>query len=185
MKRSWSRSGPAACLCALLLAQAALAAAADDAGAERDRAAVRAHLERIFQAFVDQDVDTLRATHAADWVGFKLSGREIVRGRDGYLKGAVASFANPMRTYRIEDSEVQLLGDVAVIYYVATFTSDVKAAGGPVTFHMRCADVLRRTGLGWIQVGSNLNLQPRPGSTAKPTCGQECFEIDLGSGAVP
>jgi hypothetical protein len=35
-----------------------------------DAAAIRAHIESIFQAFIDWDVDKIYATHSEDWCGF-------------------------------------------------------------------------------------------------------------------
>ena len=35
-----------------------------------DAAAIRAHIESIFQAFVDKDRATLAATHGTEWRGF-------------------------------------------------------------------------------------------------------------------
>jgi hypothetical protein len=36
-------------------------------GLEADRRAIRAHIESIFQAFIDADVDKIFATHSEDW----------------------------------------------------------------------------------------------------------------------
>jgi hypothetical protein len=43
------------------------AATLDDRAA--DAAAIRAHIESIFQAFIDGDVDRIYATHSEDWRG--------------------------------------------------------------------------------------------------------------------
>jgi len=52
----------------LLLPAVALRAADDDRAA--DRAAIRSHIDRIFQAFIHTDSAELRATHAKNWLGY-------------------------------------------------------------------------------------------------------------------
>src|ERR1051326_6361741 len=56
---------------------------ADDRAA--DRAAIRAHIDRIFQAFIHQDAAELRATHARNWLGYLEGSRTMIRGVDGYM----------------------------------------------------------------------------------------------------
>ena len=46
----------------------AKASSSDDRAA--DAAAIRAHIESIFQAFIDGDEDKIFATHSEDWRGF-------------------------------------------------------------------------------------------------------------------
>ena len=53
----------------LLVAAASIAFGADD-GRDADRAAIRAHIDRIFQAFIHKDAAELRATHAQNWLGY-------------------------------------------------------------------------------------------------------------------
>jgi len=53
--------------------------AADDNRAA-DRAAIRAHIDRIFQAFIHKDSAELRATHAENWLGYLEGSREMIRG---------------------------------------------------------------------------------------------------------
>jgi len=48
-----------------------------------DAAAIRAHIESIFQAFVDKDRAALAATHGAEWRGFTPWSGHVIRGRDG------------------------------------------------------------------------------------------------------
>lgn len=56
----------------LLLAISSPPAAAQTSGADRpaDAAAIRSHIESIFQAFIDKDRATLEATHGTEWRGF-------------------------------------------------------------------------------------------------------------------
>src|SRR5204863_8461481 len=56
-------------------------AAAQTRGADRptDSAAIRAHIERICQAFVDKDRARLEATHGAEWRGFTPWSGHVIR----------------------------------------------------------------------------------------------------------
>ena len=62
----------------LMAASFATAAAGDDRAA--DRAAIRAHIDRIFQAFIHKDRAELRATHAANWLGYLEGSHQMIRG---------------------------------------------------------------------------------------------------------
>src|SRR2546425_1251308 len=50
-----------------------------------DRAAIRAHIDRIFQAFIHKDRAELRATHAVNWLGYLEGSRKMIRGIDEYM----------------------------------------------------------------------------------------------------
>src|SRR3954463_3982152 len=70
-------------LIAACLLMPAARAADDDRSA--DRAAIRAHIDRIFQAFIHKNIDELRATHAANWLGYLEGSRTMIRGVEGYM----------------------------------------------------------------------------------------------------
>jgi hypothetical protein len=61
------------------------AGAADD-DRTADREAIRAHIDRIFQAFIHKDAAELRATHEQNWLGYLEGSRTMIRGVDGYMK---------------------------------------------------------------------------------------------------
>jgi ketosteroid isomerase-like protein len=63
---------------------AAITAAVDNR--EADRAAIRAHIESICQAFIDWDIDKIRATHTEDWRGFLEASRTPIKGIDEYMR---------------------------------------------------------------------------------------------------
>src|SRR5580700_10015088 len=75
---------------ALLTAVSIMAAAGDDDRAA-DRAAIRAHIDRIFRAFIHKDQGELRATHAANWLGYLEGSRKMIHGVDEYM-GATGNF---------------------------------------------------------------------------------------------
>lgn len=57
-------------LLVLVALHVAVNAQSDDR--EADRAAIRAHIESICQAFIDWDIEKIRATHTDDWRGYLL-----------------------------------------------------------------------------------------------------------------
>jgi len=131
--------------------------------AEADQAAVLEHIHSIFRAYVDRDVATIRRTHSADWTGFQGPSRRIERGLDDYMANAERSLAAFRGTgYEILDSEVQLHGDLALVYYVARYDY-VDAAGVAGSLGLRSLDVYRREGDGWIQCGSHITPLPEGG----------------------
>jgi hypothetical protein len=53
-----------------------------------DRAQILQHIHSIFQAYIDQDRDKIRALHTPDWVGFQNPSTQIERGMDAYMINA-------------------------------------------------------------------------------------------------
>ena len=78
---------------ALAVGMAIGAAAGPAATAVQDRAAdaqaIRAHIESIFDAFIEKDRDKLAATHGRNWRGYLTGARTVIKGRDGYMRAAV------------------------------------------------------------------------------------------------
>ncbi|MBI4719076.1 MAG: DUF4440 domain-containing protein [Planctomycetes bacterium] len=130
----------------------------------RDREQILAHIDSIFQAYIAQDRDTIRRTHTEDWVGFQGPSTGIERGLDAYMKNAERSLQHFQGTgYQLLDTEVQLHGDVALVYYVARF--DYRdAEGKPGSLPLRSIDVYRREAGRWNQAGSHIT--PIPGAGA-------------------
>ena len=50
-----------------------------------DRSAIRAHIESIFQAFINKDPAALRATHAENWLGYLDNSGTMLKGIEGYM----------------------------------------------------------------------------------------------------
>ncbi|MBD0371019.1 MAG: nuclear transport factor 2 family protein [Pyrinomonadaceae bacterium] len=132
-----------------------------------DRAAIRAHIESIFQAFIDWDADKVYATHSSDWRGFLANSRAPIRGIDEYMrangfdwpkdKGSKPS-PDPSRGYR--------LGDFDVIFYspdlaVASFFGEFyKKADSTTLTRFRIMDVYAKRQGSWIQVASHTVVDP-------------------------
>ncbi|HSP14879.1 MAG TPA: nuclear transport factor 2 family protein [Thermoanaerobaculia bacterium] len=127
---------------------------------DADKAAIRAHIEKIFQAYIDRDCATIRSTHSANWIGFTTQARSIVHGIDGYMSfapctAAAAKNPNRMTAYQILSIDYEFYGDVALVPYVAETTGTTWSAS-----KLRSLDVYHKENGGWIQVGSNIYLHP-------------------------
>jgi hypothetical protein len=128
-----------------------------------DTQAIRKEIERIFQAFIDKDRDTLAATHGENWRGYLTGSRTVIKGRDGYMMASVGD--GPMEPkgqgmvgYKIQEYDTVFLGDVAVVNFVA----DVDYAYGPTrgTSKLTLLDVFAQEGGKWIQVASQTSYHP-------------------------
>jgi len=149
---------------ALSITTASAPAAAQTRGADRpaDAAAIRAHIESIFQAFVTKDRATLAVTHGVEWRGFTPWSGHVIRGRDGYMDEATFPPDLPknqgMVGYRIGEFDIVFYGDAAVVSFVA----DVDRLQGTEksTQKLTFVDVYHKGPGGWIQVASNTSLHP-------------------------
>ena len=146
------------------LAMTGVDMAAQTRGPERpaDAAAIRAHIESIFQAFVDKDRAKLEATHSSEWRGFTPWSGHVIRGRDGYMNEATFPPGIPkgqgMVGYRIGEFDIVFYGDTAVV----TFMAEVDRLEGTnkSTQKLTFIDVYHKDPGGWIQVASNTSLHP-------------------------
>lgn len=141
-----------------------------------DRREILDHIRSIFDAYLRHDRATIAATHTPDWRGFPVTARELVRGRERYLQQAEAVLQGlPAVRYEFLDVDVQVLGDHALVFYLAR---DVLAGEhGGITVLLRSLDVYRREADGWNQCGSSISalpetLQPpadprQPGATVR------------------
>lgn len=147
-----------------ILAGAATQAAAQTRAADRpaDAAAIRAHIESIFQAFVDKDRQKLAVTHGVEWRGFTPWSGHVIRGRDGYMNEATFPPGTPknqgMTGYRIGEFDIVFYGDTAVVSFMADVdrTNGTEKSVEKLTF----VDVYHKDPGGWIQVASNTSLHP-------------------------
>jgi ketosteroid isomerase-like protein len=128
-----------------------------------DREEILGHIRSIFEAYIRQDRAAIRATHAADWTGFQGPSTKIERGVADYMVNAELSLQNLQGTgYEILDTEVQLYGDVGIVYYVARFDyRDREGKSGSLP--LRSVDIYRREKSGWIQCGSHITPIPQGG----------------------
>ena len=137
-----------------------------------DAAAIRAHIESIFQAFVDGDIDKIYATHSEDWRGFLEGSRVPVKGIDDYMRangiewprpaGAprLTPFLPPGTGYKVSNFDVMFYGPELA---VASFFGDFERKTGNTTVTLRrfrIMDVYARRKGNWIQVASHTVLDP-------------------------
>ena len=127
-----------------------------------DRAAILAHVDGIFRAFVAHDRNTIQRTHADDWTGFLVGSAAIERGLAAYMRGADHSLATFRGTsFAIDDHELTFAGDVALLYYTARYEyigQDDRAG----SLRLRSLDVYRKDAHGWIQAGSHIAIIAAP-----------------------
>jgi len=144
-------------LCAL---PSALSAQDDRAG---DRAAIKAHIESIFQAFINKDNAALRATHAENWLGYLGDGRTIIKGIGEYMDWNQQDPKQPygMKSYKFREFDMIFKADAAFVCFVADVDSNTPNG----QFHrvLRICDFYTKNDGKWIQSGSY--TAPHPEST--------------------
>jgi ketosteroid isomerase-like protein len=134
---------------------------AEGRSADRDREEILSHVHAIFQAYLRQDREALRRTHTADWTGFQGPSTGIERGIAAYMANAELSLERFQGTgYELRDTEVQIHGEIALVYYVADYHCRDKATGAERTITLRSIDVYRRERGGWNQAGSHITPIP-------------------------
>ena len=142
----------------LLLAATLGAAPQDDRTADRE--AIRAHIDRIFQAFIKKDVAELRATHERNWLGYLEGSRTMIRGVDQYMNYNYVDPTSPygMKSYKMREFDMIFKGDAAFV----CFTAEVEAntPDGPAKRTLRIADFYTKQNGQWIQTGSDTELHP-------------------------
>jgi ketosteroid isomerase-like protein len=149
-----------------------------------DAAAIRAHIESIFQAFIDGDEQKIFATHSADWRGFLEGSRTPIKGIDDYMRANGIDWPKPANapksqpyypagtTYKIGDFDVQFYSpELAVVSLFGEFQRN------SITLRrFRIMDVYAKRNGGWIQVASHTVVDPewRAEQMSKPmTIGPE------------
>jgi hypothetical protein len=137
-----------------------------------DAAAIRAHIESIFQAFIDGDQDKIFATHSEDWRGFLEGYNTPIKGIDEYMRANGIEWPRPANapkvtrympagtTYKMSNFDVHFYGPELA---VANFFGEFLRPDGNTTVTMRrfrIMDVYAKRKGGWIQVASHTVLDP-------------------------
>lgn len=137
-----------------------------------DAAAIRAHIESIFQAFIDGDIDKIHATHSDDWRGFLEGSRVPIKGIDEYMEANGIEWPRPANApktipyfpagagYRVSNFDVHFYGpELAVASFFGDFERNV--GGANVTMRrFRIMDVYAKRKGSWIQVASHTVIDP-------------------------
>jgi ketosteroid isomerase-like protein len=123
-----------------------------------DRAAIRAHIDSIFQAFIKKDAAALRATHAPNWLGYLEGSRTMIKGVDGYMEWNQFDPRIPygMKSYKMREFDMIFKGDAAFVCFVAEVEADTP--NGPSHRALRISDFYTKTNGQWIQNGSDTAL---------------------------
>lgn len=170
---------------ASLMLAAALAGnvTAFDGDRAADAAAIRAHIESIFQAFIDGDQDKIFATHSEDWRGFLEGSRTPIKGIDDYMHANGLDWPRPANapkltpyfpagtTYKVFDFDVHFYGPELA---VANFLGEFQRKDGDTTVTLRrfrIMDVYAKRKGAWIQVASHTVIDPewRALQSSQPT----------------
>src|SRR5258705_10083839 len=134
----------------------------DDLPSDRaaDRSAIRAHIESIFQAFINKDAASLRATHAENWLGYLEGSPTMIKGIEGYMDWNQVDPKSPygMKSYKMREFDMIFKGDAAFVCFVADVESNTP--NGPSKRALRISDFYTRQDGKWIQTGSDTELHP-------------------------
>jgi len=128
----------------------------DDRAADRE--AIRAHIDSIFQAFIHKDAAALRATHAANWLGYLEGSRTMIRGLDGYMdwNQVDPKSSYGMKSYKMREFDMIFKGDAAFVCFVPEIES--VTPNGPYHRALRICDFYTKNNGQWIQSGSDTAL---------------------------
>jgi ketosteroid isomerase-like protein len=119
-----------------------------------DRAAIRSHIESIFQAFINKDAAALRATHAENWLGYLDNSGTMLKGIQGYMDWNQVDPKSPygMKSYKIREFDMIFKGDAAFVCFVADVESNWP--GLPPHRVLQICDFYTKDNGKWIQSGS-------------------------------
>jgi len=137
-----------------------------------DAAAIRAHIESIFRAFIDGDVEKIHATHSDDWRGFLEGSRVPIKGIDEYMMANGIEWPRPANApkmtpyypagtrYRVSNFDVHFYSpELAVASFFGDFERNI--GGATVTMRrFRIMDVYAERKGSWIQVASHTVIDP-------------------------
>ena len=138
----------------------------------KDAAAIRAHIESIFQAFIDGDIEKIHATHSDDWRGLLDGSRTPIKGIDEYMRANGIEWPRPANApkhtpyyppgtrYRVSDFDVHFYSpELAVANFLGGFERDINHT--TVTLRrFRVLDVYAKRKGSWIQVASHTVVDP-------------------------
>jgi len=145
-----------AALFATFTTRVSTASIQDDRAADRN--AIRAHIESIFQAFIDKDPKALRATHAENWLGYLDNSGTMLKGIEGYMDWNQVDPKSPygMKSYKFRDFDMIFKGDAAFVCFVA----DVESNWPGRSPHrvLQICDFYTKNNGNWIQNGSDTGL---------------------------
>ena len=137
-----------------------------------DAAAIRAHIESIFQAFIDGDEKKIFDTHSEDWRGLLEGYPTPIKGIDEYMRANGIDWPKPANapkvgpyypagtTYKIDDFDVHFYNpELAVVNFLGGFQR--KDGNTSVALRrFRIMDIYAKRKGNWIQVASHTSVDP-------------------------
>ena len=148
------------------------ASSATETDRAKDAAAIRAHIESIFQAFIDGDEQKIFNTHSEDWRGLLEGYPTPIKGIDEYMRANGIDWPKPANapksrepyaagtTYKINDFDVHFYNpELAVVNFLSEFQR--KDGNTAVTLRpLRIMDIYAKRKGNWIQVASHTAVDP-------------------------
>ena len=137
---------------------------------DADRAAIRASIEGITQAYLDGNIEKIYGDRSADWTGFVGRAPIPIIGRDQYMQVQGLQYPPPANApkrekdtstiFRFTNFDVNFVSpDVAVVNFILEYAKRSDADFVP-TSRMRITDVYgKRKGV-WLQVASHTSADP-------------------------
>ena len=137
-----------------------------------DAAAIRAHIESIFQAFIDGDEKKIYDTHSEDWRGLLEGYPTPIKGIDEYMKANGIDWPKPANapkvgpyypagtTYKIDDFDVHFYTpELAVVNFLGGFQR--REGNTAVALRrFRIMDIYAKRKGHWIQTASHTAVDP-------------------------
>jgi len=137
-----------------------------------DSAAIRAHIESIFQAFIDGDEKKIFDTHSEDWRGLLEGYPTPIKGIDEYMKANGIDWPKPANapkvgpyypagtTYKIDDFDVHFYTpELAVVNFLGGFQRKEGNTAIPLR-RFRIMDIYAKRKGQWIQAASHTAVDP-------------------------
>lgn len=127
---------------------------------EVDRQRIRAHIDSIFKAFINQDRKTIADTHLVDFCGFTVRSRSTITSREQYLQ-EVDSLLNfqHWKFYELNEFHITFHGDTAIVTYIARISGKDPQERYFET-KLRVMDIYCRREEDWGLAASSVSLHP-------------------------
>jgi hypothetical protein len=153
-------------------AMAKAQSATSNDGRDSDRAAIRAHIESICQAFIDGDIEKIHATHTEDWRGFLEGSRVPIKGIDEYMRANGIPWPmpanapkrganlNPASGFKVFDFDVHFYNpELAVVCFNVDF-GQKSGEDFTTSIRYRIMDIYAKRNGKWNQAASHTVVDP-------------------------
>ena len=127
-----------------------------------DREAVLKSLDKIFQGFIHENDEALRATHSAQWLGFLEGASNVMHGVEEYMAASTSPVKSPvhMTAYKLLEIDVLFYGDMAIVPFVCEIEIGGPDIKEPIKRKLRILDVFAKLNGEWVQVATDTAQSP-------------------------